>query len=300
VNYSFLVVVSSLDGRSSQKTVVVSGSYNERGVVTYISNTQFRFNPDLKLVIQGTVTAAIEATSSWSILTSEGATVPFEALTSKTRTFSIADTIGSVQFPLSIDSGILTGGKTYTFRLTGHPTKNSKFKTYSEVFIFANPRPVGGSLQHTPSNGLALVTKFVISTPGWTSESENLPLVYSFSYRISEASAYLTLAAPSLRASATSTLPAGLRILNDTVTVRGKATDIYSSSATAVAYVEVQSLTSTNVSNIMSDAFNNAFLAGNINSVYETMNNVSHYYKISSMILSILWCLFELYSWKFN
>ena len=280
VTYAFLIVVSSLDGRTNQKTVVVTGSYDEKGVVTYISNTLLRFNPDSKLVIRGAVTASVGTTSSWSVLTAEGVIVPFTSLTTKTKTFTISDAIGSIQFPLSIDGGVLTGGRTYTFRLTGYPTINSKYKTYSEVFIYANPRPIGGSIVHEPLNGVALITRFILSTPGWTSESENLPLSYSFSYRISEASAYLTLAAPSLRGYTESTLPAGLRILNDTVTIRGKAIDVYLSSATAVAYVEVQTLAHTNVSYIMSDAFNTAFLTGNINNVYETMNNVSQYYAI--------------------
>ena len=275
VTYSFLVIVSSLDGRESQKSVTVTGSYDEKGVVTYISNTLLSFNPDSKLVIKGAVTASIDSTSSWSILTSEGVIVPFTSLTSKTKNFSISDTVGSIQFPLSINGGVLSGGRTYTFRLTGFPTINPKFKTFSEVFIYANPRPTGGSITYEPSKGVALITKFTLATPGWTSESENLPLTYSFSYRISEAGTYLTLAAPSLRASTVSTLPAGLKALNDSVAVRGRAIDIFSTSATAIAYAEVVTLAQTNVSHIMIDAFNTAFLAGNINIVYETMNNVS-------------------------
>ena len=244
-------------------------------MATSISNSLIRFNPDSKLVIKGSVTASVDTTSTWSVLTSEGANIPFTSLTSKIKTFTISDALGTIQFPLSINGGVLTGGRTYTFRLTGYPTRNSKFKTYSEVFIYANPRPTGGSITHEPLNGVALITKFTLSTPGWTSESENLPLSYSFSYRISEDSAYLTVAAPSLRASTVSTLPAGLRSLNDSVTVRGKAIDIYSSSATAVVLVKVDTLSHTNISGIMSDAFTNAFYAGDINIVYETMNNVS-------------------------
>ena len=274
VSYSFVVTVSSLDGRVARKTVIVNPKVF--GVVQVsIANTIKTFNIGSKLVVLGSVTSDKAATSTWSVEDSLGLPVAFTALTPRSKTFSAADAATQIGFPLSLRKGAFVGGGTYSFKLTTFPVDNPSLVSISEMVMTANVLPTGGYVTSTPASGKAIVTQFLISTPGWTSDAANLPLSYSFSYCLAESAPYLTLAASSIRAFTTSTLPAGLSQLNDSITVRAKASDIFQSSATAVTGVQVKMDKSVNLTQVATKALSEAFLSGNINLVYQTVNNVS-------------------------
>lgn len=274
VLFNFALTVSTPDGRSASQIVKVAPLVGE-GVQVSISNTEVRFNSEKKLVLYGQLTSANAVTSKWSVETSLGVAVPFSALTRTSQSFTAFETIDQMTFPLSIRRGKLTPGTEYTFKLTAYPTDNPLLISFSKISLISNSLPTGGYTTSDPTSGVALVTQFLISTSGWTSDAANLPLRYSFSYRLTNSAPLLTLAEVSLRAHTSSALPAGLEVLNRTITIQGKATDIFDSSATANQTVTVIPETVVNLSQVTATSLSEAFMVGNINLVYQTVNNVA-------------------------
>jgi REJ domain len=256
-----------------------------------------RFNPGAKMVLNSYLSANYEVTSSWSVSTSLGVSVPFTALTDKSKSFSKLDALNQIAFPLSIDGGVFTGGVAYSFRLTVSPTANSKIVTYTEVVLTANSPPTGGYISATPSSGTALVTNFQIATPGWTADVSVFPLSFNFAYRSMSSAPYLTLAAPSLRAFTTSALPAGSSS-GGLITVQGTATDVLLSSSSAIGSVTVTASTSTNITSVLLKGLSKAFASGNLNLAFQTVNNVSILYimlHFLSHFVGSLWRILWLY-----
>lgn len=275
-NYLFVVVVSSLDGRSASKTVSVAPIASGSAELS-ITSAFTRFNVGSKLSIIGSLSASYPVTAVWSVYNTLGANVTFTALTAVKNSFSLADARSNIIFPLSIAAGVLAGGSAYSFRLTAYPTSDSSIQSFTQIILIANSPPTGGYVASKPVTGSALVTPFVISSPGWTTDAANFPLSLSFAYRLSAASSYLTLAALSLRAFTTSTLPAGLDSQSNLLTLQGQAVDIYSASAVATASVHVIFNSTTDVSNVLSSGLSNAFSFGDVNLALQTVNNVSSF-----------------------
>ena len=272
--FIFTVTVSSLDGRSARRTVSVT-PLSSGTVKLSITSSSTKFNAGSSLAIIGSVSATYPVTAVWSVLDSLGNNVSVTALTPTTSYFSQSDTSSQITFPFSLPAGVLIGGRVYSFRLTAHATGGSAEQSFTQVTLTANPPPTGGYVSSSPQSGSALVTQFVISSPGWTADAANFPLSFSFAYRLSAASPYLTLAAPSLRAFTTSTLPAGLISQSNLLTLQGHAADIYGAFGAATGTVAVQLNTSTNVSHVMRSGLLNAFSSGNVNLAIQTVNNVS-------------------------
>ena len=287
--YSFKVVVLTPDGRSDSKVVTVN-PMDDSNVQLSINSTLVRFNPDSKLILYGYLSSKSALTSTWSISTPLGVSVPFTALTSLKKDFIAADTISKVPFPLSIEGGSLSGSRSFIFKLTAYPIGFPLAVTYSQITLIMNIPPSGGYVESYPAIGNALITPFTITSPGWTSDLANLPLTYTFFYKVSMHSSDLTLSFPSLRAFTVSTLPAGLPVLNNTLTIRSTARDIFYSSTSHYATVAVigsgravgQTASSTvSVSQIMIRDISNAILVGDTDAMLRTVNNVS--------ILKIVW-----------
>ena len=274
VTYAFLVKVTSTDGRRDDQVVSVTPIASGSAQLS-ITSSFTKFNAGSKLVVNGYLSASYAVTSEWSVMDALGVPVPFTALTSTTKSFTAADAMAQITFPLSIDAGMFSGGAVYSFRLTAYPVGNSNLLTFTEIILTANSPPSGGYVSSIPSSGSALVTKFLVSSPGWTADASNFPLSYAFSYRLSAGSSYLALAASSLRAFTTSTLPSGLESALYMITLRGQATDIYFSSGTATHAVAVQLNANTNVSLALSAGLTSAFSSGDINLAFQTVNNVS-------------------------
>jgi hypothetical protein len=268
--YTFLLVVSSRDGRSSSQTVSVTPLLSGSPEI-FVTNLFSLFNPEAKLVIEGHISHPLAVTSAWTAYTPLGVPVPFKSLTHATKTFSAStDSL----FPLCIAGGEFVGGKSYTFRLSGHPIGVSSMLTFAEITLTANSPPTGGYMSSTPTRGDALMTKFLLSTAGWTADVTSFPLSYSFSYRLSVASQYLSLAASSLRAYTVSTLPAGLKVLNSMVTLQSKATDTLLASGQATNTVKVLVNPAVNLTFVLGSAITNALSSGNYDIAFQAINNV--------------------------
>ena len=270
--YVFLLLVSSRDGRSSSQTVSVT-SLLSGGPELSVSSHSKVFNAGAKLVIEGHISAPFAVTSAWTAYTVLGIPVPFKSLTQSTKTFSAStDSL----FPLSIAGGEFVSGRSYIFRLSGHPVGVSSTATFSEIVMTANSPPTSGYLTSTPTFGDALLTKFLLSTAGWTADVDSFPLSYSFSFRLSAASKYLSLAASSLRAYTVSTLPAGLSVFNGLITIQGEVSDVLLMSGTATTTVKVAANPAANTSHILIESLSSAFSTFDVNLAVQTVNNVSH------------------------
>ena len=274
VTYAFTILVSSSDGRYASQTVQVTPSFSGSAQVS-ITSLFTRFNPSSKLVLNSTLSATYAVTSTWSVSTAHGVSFPFAALTSQTKSFTVGDAEAHVNFPLGADSGTFSAGNAYTFRLTVYPAQDTSHSTFTEMTLTANAAPTGGYISSSPSSGSALVTQFLLSSPGWTADAASFPLSYTFSYTLSPASPYLTVAAMSLRTFTTTTLPAGLSSQGSNVTVQAKATDIYLSLSTATTSVRVTLSATIDISAILTSSLKSASDNGDINLTIQTVNNVS-------------------------
>lgn len=273
--YAFLLTVTSLDGRSATNVVTVTPAFAGSPEV-FVTSSVSKFNTGSKLVLGGHVSSSGSVTSVWSVYTSLGELVPFEALTPTSKSFSPADVSSPFIFPLSVDTSTFIGGRSYTFRLTAYSTQDAGKSTFSELVLTVNAPPTGGHATVSPSTGDALVTKFYISSPGWTTDVANYPLSYSFAYKATITAPYLTLAASDTKAFTISTLPAGPSMFNNSVTIKGDVADVFMTSASSLTSVAVFFNADVNVSEILSSSLTNAFSSSDMNLVFQTVNNVSH------------------------
>ena len=272
--YAFLLLVTSLDGRIATKTVLVTPAFTGSPEVSIVSLND-QFNAGSKVVLEGFLTASTTVTSVWNVYTSLGELVPFEALTPTFKKFSASEASSQLTFPLSVGAGSFVGGRTYTFRLTTYSTEETTKSTFSELVMTVNGPPTGGYASVFPSTGDALVTKFYISSPGWTTDSANFPLSYSFAYTTSEVTPFLTLSTSSPKAYSLTTLPAGLDNLKNVLTVQGEVMDVFFASVAATATTTVYYNPAANISKITTDTLETAFLSSDVNLVYQTVNNVA-------------------------
>jgi hypothetical protein len=148
--------------------------------------------------------------------------------------------------------------------------------------LTANSVPTGGIVSSYPTAGAALVTSFVISTSGWATAAENFPLNFAFAYQDSFTLSFLTITALSLRAFVAATLPAGLVSQSYLITLQGQAIDIFSSSSSATSSVTVKRSANLNITNLLTVNLASGFSTGNVNLVFQTINNVSHSFSSSS------------------
>ena len=200
---------------------------------------------------------------------------PYHIAHISSKSFSAQDASAQINFPLSVNGGIFFGGNADTFRMTVSPTDSSQIKTFTEITLAANAAPTSGKILVSPANGTALVTQFLMSSPGWAADASSYPLSYAFSYRLSTAAAYLTIAASSLRAFTTTMLPAGPLSEGNMLTLKTQITDIYLSFSTTTTTARVTLSAATNLSNILTASLTSAFATGDVNFAIQTVNNVS-------------------------
>ena len=171
------------------------------------------------------------------------------------------------------------------YQLHTHRQLQSSSSSYTEITLTANAPPTSGYLLSEPQVGNALTTIFLVSSPGWATDISNYPLSYTFSYKLSSLSSLLTITTASVRAFTTTTLPPGLLKEKYNITLSAQVSDIYFSSGTAVTYVQVKLASGTNVAGFMKSNLLTAFNTGNVDLAFQTVNNVSSYYAVLTMIL---------------
>jgi hypothetical protein len=89
-----------------------------------------------------------------------------------------------------------------------------------------------------------------------------------------------------LRAFTTSVLPAGLAERGGNVTLKGRAIDIFESYGSASTTVRVTSAPGTNLTQVLDSGLSAAFITGDMNLVFQTINNVRTPRFVATWILS--------------
>jgi hypothetical protein len=87
--------------------------------------------------------------------------------------------------PLVIPAGSLTPGGTYQFecraQYSGEPDATPG---YAALTVVVNSPPSSGVLAASPLEGVVMDTAFELSCSGWVDDATDLPLLYSFFYKI--------------------------------------------------------------------------------------------------------------------
>ena len=272
--YSFVIAVSSVDGRSASQTVIVASQLSGAPSV-YSSNTRYHFNQNQKLVIPGTVTANVSTTCTWTASTSNIQLSVDNALTPLTRSFLKEESSMGIAFPLAVPPDTFSYGRLYTFRLSCTPQAYPALVAYTDVFLTVNSPPVGGYTAVVPPKGYGLLTSFSMSTTGWTDDIADYPLQYNFAYQLSPLKGALTLSVISPLPYTTSPLPTGLSSQGNIVTVFAMVYDAFGASANVSAAVMTTTDSNEDPAAYLSTYLLKSIQSGDLDLTFQTINLVS-------------------------
>eukprot|EP00752_Nemacystus_decipiens_P006049 g5460.t1 len=131
---------------------------------------------------------------------------------------------------LVIRSGVLTGGSSYTFRLSAVDTISGN-AGFAELSVSINAPPLGGHVEASPRVGTAAVDSFLLQSLDWT--DDDLPLLYSFAYTKEETGLLSLSMLATEQPEWEGPLPMGLPAENYTIRISGQVSDSFG--ATAIA-----------------------------------------------------------------
>ncbi|CAM9646533.1 unnamed protein product [Scytosiphon promiscuus] len=157
---------------ASVKVQVIS--FEAPQVVVLAKDTASKHDPTQKLVIYG---SAEEQASSYDLLWTQTA----GDLDLDEQAWDTLFATAQRGLNLVVRPKILTGGSTYTFRLSATDV-NSGAAGLAEVSVLMNAAPTGGHVEVTPRAGRAAIDTFVLESLDWTDEVDDLPLMFSFAY----------------------------------------------------------------------------------------------------------------------
>ncbi|CBJ29756.1 conserved unknown protein [Ectocarpus siliculosus] len=157
---------------ASVKVQVVSFEAPE--VVLISKDDSLKQDPTKKVVIYGSVS---EQSSSYDLLWTQAE----GDLDLEEREWSTVFATAQTGANLVIPRGLLTGGSTYTFRLSATDVA-SQATGFADMTLTINAPPTGGHVDASPRAGVAAVDTFLLESLDWTDEVDDLPLMFSFSY----------------------------------------------------------------------------------------------------------------------
>ena len=185
-SYTFICYVFAEDGRQSNVTVTVIASPPKSVSVTMASSPIYTVeSSSLSVIGQINYTYTSDIIAQWSVSWS-GKSYNISSTTLLQRQFSSAHANKGIQYPISLSSGSLPGGRIYQFRLTSYPVDSPNIQSYTEINIKSIKPPQNGNITSYPNSGYALQTYFKLTCAGWEDDPESLPLFYVFSYSLSE------------------------------------------------------------------------------------------------------------------
>ena len=228
-----------------------------------------------QVVILATVASNISIKCDWTATTSNMPVLLNNTLTPVSKRFLAKEAVLKIAYPLSVPPDVFTAGLTYTFRLSCSPSIYPKLIAYTDIVLPVNSPPYGGEVHVTPTSGYALSTVFAISTAGWVTDEDNLPLGYLFSYQLSPMKGALVLSVLSPKPYISSPLAPGLLSMKSLVKVYGSAIDIYSSAANASATVLTKVNEAEDPSIYLKSVLSKSLKSGNLDLTFQTINLVS-------------------------
>jgi hypothetical protein len=221
--YSFQVIVSSQDGRSSVDSVTINVPAPVEGATRIFASTTIdsststatKVNQYQQLTVKSSVSLASQNLASLRVVWSgyygseQNSVSDFNGIANSQigMNFSISavNPVSNYQFPLVIVSNAFLPGTSVTFRVS--VSSRSNLLSYSEITYSVVANPSDGVFSVSPKNGSSLVTNFKLSTSGWIDDSANLPLSYDFKYSLNALD--YTIQSVSQLNSANTALPAG-------------------------------------------------------------------------------------------
>ena len=206
--------------------------------------------------------------------------------TNITRSFSISQTgIGSgIDFPILLQKDSLTAGIAYTFAITVTPDSSEGKSSYSSITLYTNAPPSSGSFIVSPEVGNALDTEFLFSSPSWTDDISDYPLLYDFSYYLKRSddvetsTASLYVASRNVQSIVYSVLPVGLDNFDNIVVCETRIRDslsAYSSLDQDVTVTLLENATSEDVAvEYAGRALSEATAASDVTGITQVVNSI--------------------------
>ncbi|CAM9462230.1 unnamed protein product [Ectocarpus sp. 4 AP-2014] len=212
-------------------------SFEAPEVVLIAKDNSLKQDPTKKVVIYGSVS---EQSSPYDLLwTQVEGDLALEEQEWST-VFATAQTGANLVIP----RGVLTGGSTYTFRLSANDVA-SQATGFADMTLTINAAPTGGHVDASPRAGVAAVDPFVLESLDWTDEVDDLPLLFSFSYNNEEESgqqrslSVFAVESPEWQGS----LPLGPSSDNYTMLIQGHVSDSFGATAVSTSDVMGSPLT---------------------------------------------------------
>ena len=191
--YSFLVLVTSTDGRAATQSVLVTPILAGAPTV-YSSNKALQVNQNEAMVIPGLITGNVSTVATWTAFF-QGLPVTLDrVVTPVYKVFTASEMRSSISYPLGVSSDTFVGGRTYSFRLSAYPLGYASLEAHTDIVLYMNSPPVGGYTTVSPLKGFALSTDFMMATTGWSDDISNYPLSYNFAYQLAVSSRVPALA----------------------------------------------------------------------------------------------------------
>jgi hypothetical protein len=233
-----------------------------------------QINVNDQLSVHGSLWSDTAVNARWSVYFAGYALNVTANLTARSALFSARISSASVQFPLGVDRNTFLSGRQYTFRLTGCERASQRC-AYSEVNVYVNGPPTGGSLAVQPETGGALNQTFLIASLGWIDDINSYPLLYKFAYELSNTAPSLALSLFTTVAYTESVLPQGLTAMDSYVTLIGYVQDTFGAETSSVAEALVYADVNTNITAFVLAGISSFDSTGNINAVYQLVNTVA-------------------------
>ena len=207
--YAFNVKVFNTDGDSASQSCTITLSSSSSPVISLTSSASV-YNVDQKVLITANlILKSYGGSANWSSPDIDlSKNIALTPLSSRL-------TVGSSSIQLAICSKCLTGGLSYTFRISAsYAFSGSKLGVaVAALTIRINSPPYGGTMTVVPSQGRALVDIFVFETVSWIDDPQSYPLSYVFSSYVLNPSDAVALNQKGIVTQASSYLGPGLSAL---------------------------------------------------------------------------------------
>ena len=252
----FVISVTVYDSKRSDKASVTIGVLGQSNPIAIISSSfPTKVNPSSKIVVNAYIENIVSSVNAtWTAVSSAGYDIDISSYALSPLSLATNLTTSSIAFNL-----ILSPNALYNQQLQTVSFKLITGKAVAAIDIEVNGNPVPGVFEVTPSSGIELETKFLLSASGWN--DADLPLLFSFGYYSSgNSNTANSLTAASTVSYTSSNLPAGLVSGRNETTCFLSVFDSLGATATAKKAVIVKKLVITDaalnslVSSKLSDA----------------------------------------------
>ena len=200
VSYKYLISLYvknvAVGGGTDSATTIVSIQAGKVIPIATFTSFKPKYNRHERLFLKAGITTGSSFQSSvakWSAFDSSGVQLNLQSivLTDLTKTLSP----GVTPFDITVDKNTLEAGASYTFRVTAtyYPDETDVLaETQSDIQVFMNGPPAGGTFEITPLSGQALRDIFLLFSSSWDDDVDDYPLLYLFKcYTTDPAQSYL-------------------------------------------------------------------------------------------------------------